>query len=240
MSNVSKPELRVICAGGFRAAMERMLPDLEADIGAKLILTFGTPARTRELVTAGQGFDVAVVTVVSVDEGAASQLVEDPRFVVARSLVGMGFHPSRRVRPVGTLPELIEAIRSVETVGLSDPAVGTNLGADLISASERLGFAEALKPRARFFMGPGSMVSGEVARGAFDAVITLASEIVTVAGVAYAGPIPDDIGIDFPFLAGMARSTPHRGLAAAFLAFLRDVGARKAMEATGLQVLTMT
>ncbi len=218
--------------------MEAILPDVEAEVGVKLTLTFGTPARTRELVTVGQGFDAAVVTVVSVDQGAAAQLADDPRFVVARSLVGMGFHPSRGLRPVGTLPDLIAAIRSVETLGLSDPAVGTNLGADLVVASERLGFAEDLRSRARFVMGPGSAVSGEVAKGVYDAVITLASEIVTVPGVAYAGPIPDEIGIDFPFLAGMARSAQQPEIAKGFLNFLQGAAARRAMEATGLQVLT--
>jgi hypothetical protein len=50
--------------------------------GGKL-LTFGAPARTRELVSAGTGFDVAVVTLGSLNDAASAQLDADTRFIVA-------------------------------------------------------------------------------------------------------------------------------------------------------------
>ena len=232
----TKSALRVICAGGFRAAMEAIVPLFETASGQAITLTFGTPAKTRELVSAGSGFDVAVVTVVSVNPEAAAQLEADSKFVVAKSPVGVGFRPALGKKDVSSLEAFRAAIRSIGKLGLSDPAAGTNLGADIIAAADRLGFAQELKGKANFVMGPGSMVSAEVAKGQLDAVITLASEIVTVPGVAYAGPIPADMGLGTPFLAAIGRQAADAKGASAFLDFLKTEEARDCMRGTALLV----
>ena len=232
MTAASGGELRIICAGGFRAAMEKIAPIYEKASGTNIILTFGTPAATREAVSKGSGFDAVVVTSVSINAEAAAQL--HSRFVVAKSPVGIGFSPAFGAKPVGTLDEFVAAIRSARTIGLSDPKAGTNLGADILAAAEKLGLADYLRARARFVMGPGSVVSAEVAKGAFDAVMTLASEIITVPGVVWGGVIPDAMGLGTPFEGGIGASAAATEAARAFLDFLRAEEARAIMRGTGL------
>ena len=226
--------IRVICAGGFRAAMEKIAPLFAAADGAKVALTFGTPAATRELCVKGTGFDAVVVTSTSLNAEARAQL--GSTFVVAKSPVGIGFSQAAGARPVGTLDAFKATIRSLNSIGLSDPKAGTNLGADIIAAADKLGFGDDIRARAQFFMGPGSMVSAEVAKGKYEAVMTLVSEIITVPGVVPGGLVPDEMGLGTPFEAGLALKPDAAGPASAFLAFLRKPEARKLMEATGLVV----
>ena len=85
-----KTAIHVICAGGFRAAMEKIAPLFTQISGVSVSLTFGAPAKTRELVCAGAGFDAAVVTLGSLNDEASAQLDPQTRFIVAKSPVGMG------------------------------------------------------------------------------------------------------------------------------------------------------
>ena len=114
--HASSAHLRIICAGGFRAAMEGIASAYESSGGGKIQLTFGTPAKTRELVTAGEGFDLVVVTAGSLDEGASARLDPATRFTVARSPVGMGLRAGLEKRAIGELADFIALIESLDSV----------------------------------------------------------------------------------------------------------------------------
>jgi molybdate transport system substrate-binding protein len=224
--------IKVICAGGFRAAMEKIAPAWEASHGVAVTLAYGTPAATRAATIEGAGFDAVVVTTMSLDDEARARL--GPAWVVAKSPIGVGFAPAVGPWPVATLPELVAAVRAVRSVGLSDPRAGTSVGADILAAAERLGFGDDLRARAHFVAAPGAAVSGRVARGEFDAVMTLASEIVTVPGVVYGGPLPEVMGLGVPFEAALGARAEAPQAAQAFLDHLRTEGARAIMRGTGL------
>ena len=227
--------IHVICAGGFRAAMEKIAPLFTQTTGVAVSLTFGAPAKTRELVSAGAGFDVAVVTLGSLNDEASAQLDPETRFIVAKSPVGMGLRAGLAARPIDTVEGFADLIRSLPSVGLSDPKAGTNLGEDIIAAATRLGFGEDLRSRAHFVNGPGSVVSAAVAKGRPDAVITLVSEIITVEGVTFTGLIPEAMGLGTPFVAAAGLQAQAPALASQFLAFLREEPALALMQGTGLQ-----
>jgi molybdate transport system substrate-binding protein len=226
-------ELRIICAGGFRAAMETIAPAYEARGGVTVRLTFGAPAKTRELVTAGEGFELAVVTAGSLDDAASAQLEPASKFTVARSPVGMGLRTGLQKRSISAVDDFIAVIDSVSSVGLSDPKAGTNLGLDILANAERLGFVGKLRDKVKLVHGPGSLVSAEVARGEIDAVITLASEIVTVDGVTFLGAIPEEMRLGTPFVAA-ARRGQVGPAAQRFLDFLRIPESQEMMRKTGL------
>ena len=235
--HASGAHLRVICAGGFRAAMEDIAFAYESNSDRKLQLTFGTPAKTRELVTAGEGFDLVVVTAGSLDEGASARLDPATRFTVARSPVGMGLRAGLETRAIGELADFIALIESLDSVGLSDPKAGTNLGADILANAERLGFADILRDKVKYVFGPGSLASAQVAKGEIDAVITLASEIITVEGVTYLGAIPDEMRLGTPFVAAAASGSVSEA-ARAFLDHLKAPESHERMRRTGLVLPT--
>ena len=155
---------------------------------------------------------------------------------MAKSPVGIGFSPQAGARKVDTQEEFAAAIRSLKSIGLSDPKAGTNLGADIIAAAEKIGLSQEISSRASFVMGPGSVVSAHVAKGGFDAVMTLVSEIITVPGVIYGGHIPQAMGLGTPFETGLGKNAVNVDSAQSFLSFLRKDESTAAMRATGLVV----
>lgn len=229
-------ELRIICAGGFRAAMEAIAPQFEHEFKSKISLTFGTPARTRELVGVGKDFDLAVVTAGSLDDVATAQLDSATRYTVARSPVGMGLRAGLEKRCISALPDFVALIESLSSIGLSDPKAGTNLGADILANAERLGFVDSFHDKVKLVNGPGSLASALVAKGEIDAVITLASEILTVEGVTFLGAIPDEMRLGTPFVAAAWRG-PVPDAARQFLDFLKTSTSQEKMRKTGLIAL---
>jgi energy-coupling factor transporter ATP-binding protein EcfA2 len=137
-------------------------------------------------------------------------------------------------RAIDTVEAFADLIRSLPTVGLSDPKAGTNLGNDILAAATRLGFGADLQSRAHFIDGPGSVVSAAVAKGHPDAVITLVSEIITVDGVSFTGLIPEAMGLGTPFVAAVGKQAqaPERGRD--LLTWLRGTTALAIMQETGL------
>src|SRR4051812_20373113 len=104
MTNVSHStrELRLICAGGFKAAIEKIATAFEATTGRRCAITIGTPADTRRLMSGGAPFDVAVVTGHTLTDTVAASIDPHTRFSVAKSPVGMGVHEDLPVPAIGS------------------------------------------------------------------------------------------------------------------------------------------
>jgi len=230
----SPAELRLICAGGCKAAMERLAPRFEAMSGQRLAVTVGTPADTRRMMSDGTPFDAAVVTRVSLNETAAAAFEPGTRFGIATSPVGMGVRNDVAAPMITSEDSFRAALGAVGTIGLSDPKAGTNLAVDILAAAERIGLRGEIESKARYILGPGFVVARRVAEGEADAVMTLATEIKPAAGIRYLGAVPDSMGLGTPFDAGIAKGQPAGSAAHAFIAFLRTDEARSIMQSTGL------
>jgi molybdate transport system substrate-binding protein len=233
----SAVELRVICAGGFKTAMLEIAPRLEAKGRHKLAVSFGTPQRNRELISAGTGFDVVVVTSNTLADSTRPHIAEAGRFEVAMSPVGMGVREGVSAPDVTTLDSFAAAVRAVGSIGLSDPTSGTTLANDIMAAARTVGLDGEIERRKRYFVGPGSVVSVEVGKGNADAVMTLTTEIVGTPGVRYLGPLPAELNLGTRFTAAASTARAADPAAQSFLAFLRTEEARAIMRAKGLAVL---
>ena len=226
--------LDILCAGGFRAAMEALAPRFEAAQGASLALTFATPAATRQHLASGLPFHAGVV-VASVLEKARADGLPTPStsFKLAVSPLGMGAPEAGPWLSVATVAELAATVQALESIALSDPAAGTNVANEVMAAADKLGFGEALRARAIFINGPGSVASARVAEGHAQAVITLSSEIVPIEGVRFLGRLPQEMQTEYAMQAMLADGAPPA--AQALMAFLRGEEAREIMRGAGLE-----
>ena len=239
MTNVphSAGELRVICAGGFKAAIEKIAARFEATTGRRSVITIGTPADTRRLMSGGAPFDVAVVTGHTLTDTVAASIDPHTRFSLAKSPVGMGVREDLTVPAIGSEEAFRAAISAVGTIGLSDPQAGTNLANDILAAAAKIGLRSELEAKARYIMGPGFVVARRVAAGEADAVMTLATEIISAPGIRYLGAIPDSMKLGTVFDAAIANAAGDRAAAQSLIAFLRTGEARDIMRSTGLVTL---
>lgn len=226
-------DIRFLCAGGFRAAMDALSPLFEKAHGVTISTTYATPARTREFLEAGFPFDAGVIVASVLEKAQRDGLATDaPSFKLAICPVGLGVALDRPAPDISSLDTFRRALGDIGRLGLSDPAAGTNLGAETLAHADRLGFGELMRAKVVLFNGPGSAVSAAVARGEADAVITLASEIAPINGVRYVGRLPDELQTEYAMqaLAPATMSEPARRL----LEFLRGEPAKEIMRNAGL------
>lgn len=199
--------INMLCAGGFRAAMDLIGPQFQNNTGIALNMTYATPGKTREIFEQGFTFDLGVVVASVVTKAQQDGLVQDLKTLkLAISPVGFGVAKSQTIPDISTLDAFRKTLASLNRLGLSDPAAGTNLALELMAAAEKIGIAEDLRAKALFINGPGSAVSAAVARGEADAVITLASEIKPIPGISFAGAIPSELQTEYAMQAIMPAS----------------------------------
>jgi molybdate transport system substrate-binding protein len=230
-------DLSLLCAGGFRSAMEELAPAFEKASGHTLKVTYGTPANTKAAMLKESDIDVAVVIAATLaDVEAAGHIAPGTRSRVAESLIGLGV-PAGTAKPkIDTVEALRGVIEAAHTIGLSDPAAGTNLAPELLEKADRVGLGAAMRDRATYIKGPGSVVSAAVAKGEADLVITLASEILHVEGIQYVGPLPAELQVQYAFDAVEMTGARDRAAAKAFLDFLRTPDVRALLISKGLSV----
>ncbi|MCE2945599.1 MAG: substrate-binding domain-containing protein [bacterium] len=229
--------LRLISAGGFKAAMEALVQRFEADTGYRSTVVVGTPADTRRLMGGGTPFDVAVVTSHTLTDAVAASIDPATRFSIARSPAGMGVRETLDAPAIVSEASFRAAIYAVGSIALSDPRAGTNMANVILDAVAGIGLRPAIEAKARYLMGPGFVVARRVADGEADAVMTLATEIRAVPGIRYLGALPESLGIGTVFDAAIANAAGDIEAAQAFIAFLRTPEAGALMRATGLATL---
>ena len=227
-------QLNILCAGGFRAAMEALAPRFEAAQGVSLALTFATPAATREHLAAGLPFDAGVVVASVLAKARADGLATPTNsFKLAVSPLGMGAPEAGPWLSVASVAELGATIAALESIALSDPKAGTNVANEVMAAADALGFGEALRARAILINGPGSVVSARVAEGLAQAVITLSSEIVPIKGIRFLGRLPKEMQTEYAMQALVGDMAPPA--AHALMDYRRGAEAREIMRGVGLE-----
>jgi molybdate transport system substrate-binding protein len=237
MREPEKPEVRLIGAGGFKAALERLAKHFETTTGYPATIRIGTPAETRQLMGGGYRFDVAVVTGHTLTDAVADSIDSATRFSIAKSPVGMGVRADVEAPFITSEASLRDALQSVQTIALSDPAAGTLLANHVLKAAELLDLRSTIEGKAKYMNGPGFIVARRVASGEADSVITLATEIISAEGIRYLGALPDSMGLGTVFDATVAKSPLDGDAARAFHGFLKTSAASDLMRSTGLVVL---
>lgn len=226
--------LQILCAGGFRAAMDLIAPAFRRASEITLAMTYATPARTREYLDAGFPFDAGIIVAGVLRKARVDALALDVSdFALAVSPLGLGVPEAQAAPDISSVQAFRRALEAIPRLGLSDPTAGTQVGLETLAHADRLGFGDAMRAKTIFFNGPGSQVSEAVARGEADAVITLASEIAPIAGLRYAGRLPTELQTEYAMQA-LAR-TPVSAPAQTFLNFLRSPEANEMMQRVGLE-----
>lgn len=221
--------------------MEKIAARFEATTGGRCLITVGTPKDTRRLMGGGAPFDVAVVTWHTLTDEVAASIDPHTQFSVAKSPVGMGVREDLAVHAavaeIGSEKAFRAAIAAVSTIAFSDSRAGTDMAKYILEAAAGIGIRSELEAKARYIMGPGFVVAQRVAAGEADAVMTLATEIISASGIRYLGTVPDSMNLGTVFEAAIANAAVDVSAAQSFIAFLRTREAGDIMRSTGLVTL---
>jgi molybdate transport system substrate-binding protein len=231
--NVEAAELRVIAGGGASSMLAALGPQFEQATGHKLNISYGgTPALVKQLAS-GEAFDLVVVPLqVLADPAAKARLGAAPTTEIARVGVGLGVPEGAPKPDIGTPDALKATLLNAKSVTMVPESAN---GAHILKVFERLGIAEAMKPKILAQNDPLKLAPA-LARG--DAEIGLyVTNLLLAPGIVLVGSFPGELNTYLTFRAGLSREAAQPEAAKAFIAHLTTPAAAAVIKAKGMEPL---
>ena len=228
-------EVAVVTSGGLAAAYDALAPRFEEETGIRLATAYGAsaggasdsiPARLER----GERFDVLIMSQAGLDDLKGRGLVRpESRVDLASSSIGMAVREGAPLPDISTPEAFAETLLAAESIGYSASVSGTYVSTELFP---RLGLADELAAKSRRIVS--ERVAAVVARGEIEIGFQQVSEILSIEGAAYAGPLPAEYQRVTTFSAGIAADAGNPDGAQRLIDFLASEGAAPTIAETGL------
>jgi molybdate transport system substrate-binding protein len=226
--------LKILSAGATEGPVSTLVPAFVRETGTKADVNFGTVGSLRDRFNAGEAVDVIILS-----SQVIAALDKDGAFVsgsitdLGRATTGVAIREGAPRPDIATPDSFKAALLAARTVGATDPAKGGSSGIYLAGLIERLGIAEAMRPK-MVLGAAGRDVGHAVARGEAEMGITFTSEFIPIKGTTVAGPLPKE----YEYANVYTAATPKLAnvdAARAFVAFLTSPSSRAVFKACGLE-----
>jgi molybdate transport system substrate-binding protein len=233
----ARAELDVMISGGFSLAYRELLPAFERTTGIAVATASaasqGTGANTMKAqLERGSRADVVILSREGLAELiAAGRIVGGSDVDLARVPLGAAVRAGTAKPAIGTVDAFKQTLLNARSVALPGSTSGIFLVNDVLP---RLAIADkvALKVGAR-----GADATAMVAAGDADIVLAPVSELVNVAGIAFAGRLPDEVQLLQIFAAAIVAGADRREEAKRLIEFLASGQAAAAIEKSGMEPL---
>jgi molybdate transport system substrate-binding protein len=226
-------ELKVLSAGAVRSIITELADAFQREAGHTVAFTFGPVGVIRGKLTAGEPADVVIMTDVAIDEMAGKgAIVAGTRTDIGRTAMGVGVRDGAPRPDISTPEALKQTLLATKSLVYVDPAQGATSGIHFAGVLQRLGIAEAVKPKTRLV--PGGYPAELVAKGEVELVAHQISEIVPVKGVTLVGPLPKELQKLTVYSAGLGARAATPDVARAFIAFVSSPSLRPKFAQAGL------
>jgi 4-carboxymuconolactone decarboxylase len=228
-ASAQSPPLVVLSSNATRAVLKQLEPALAEASARSIEFRFANSAELRTRIQQGEQFDVAVLSAGAIDELTANgRLIRASRSDVASAGVGIA------IRKGATAPDVStpDALKKTLLVARSVAFVGQGATAPIIRGLfDRFGITAEMQSKIRLVPGAAEAV----ARGEAELGFTQISEILPVAGVTLAGPLPEPLQVLTGFAAAVATNSRTPDLARALIAVMTSASAAATITAAGMQ-----
>lgn len=236
-SVAASAELNVLMSGGFSGAYAQLLPEFERSTGIKVKTLSGASQGTGpQTIGAQLAYGVSADVVILSREGL-NELITAKRIAAGTDVdlacVGLGV----AVKAGAAIPDVssVEAFKRLMLTAKTVTAPGSTSGIWLTTVLfPRLGIADRitvqLTPR-------GTDATGMVAAGTADLAVMPVSEILSAAGVAFAGSIAPEIQFMQIFSAAAVAGSGEFESSKQLIAFLASARASEAIRKSGMEPL---
>jgi molybdate transport system substrate-binding protein len=227
-------DMKVYCTIGMQAAVEQLLPQLEAASGCTLAFTWATAPMLVRRLQAGERADVMILNRAGietmVDEGriAAGSPVK-----LAGSPVALAVKAGARRPDISTPEALRRTLLAVKSISYTDPAAGGASGVYFAQLLERLGIAREVNAK-NTYPPPGGFSGALLLSGEAELAIQQKPELLHIAGIEVIGLLPGELNMVTVFAAGIDTGSPHAGAARKLIAFLQSQEAATVLRSKGL------
>lgn len=235
VSLAAADEIHVVSSGGFAAAYRALAPGFERQTGHHLTADWGpsmgeTPQAIPNRLSRGENIDVVIMVGDSLNRLIEQGKVLDADHqLLARSRIGVAVKAGTPKPDIATVEGLKRTLLAARSIAYSDSASGVFLSTVLFP---RLGIAEQIKDKCR--MIPAEPVGQVVARGEAEIGFQQVSELLPIAGIDFAGVLPDDAQQITPFSAGIVAGSKETVAAKALIDYLASPAAAPLIRQAGL------
>jgi len=225
----------VMISGGFRAALETLAPLYEKQSGHQLTVISGpsmgkTPQAIPNRLARGEQADVVIMVGDALTSLQQQQRVAaGTRVELADSPIGMVVKQGDPLPSISTDAALRATLLQAKSVAYSDSASGRYISHVLF---KKLGIEQQMQHKAQ--MVERIPVASQVAQGRYAIGFQQVSELLPVAGVSFAGELPDTVQYITRFAGAVTVNAQHPAAGKALLTFLASPQAQSVVIATGM------
>ncbi len=223
--------LRGISSMATRQVLAELVAGFEATNPVKVAIESVGGVDAARRVQAGEAFDVVILASDAIDKLiAAGHLHPGSRVDLVRSGVAAAVREGAPVPDLGSEDAVRSAVLAARSISYSTGPSGVALA----KLFERWGIAAQIEGRI-VQAPPGVPVASLVARGEVELGFQQLSELLGVAGITIAGPLPPAIQITTTFSAGIPVQTAHADAVRAMLDHMTAPQAADAKRRQGME-----
>jgi molybdate transport system substrate-binding protein len=222
----SGDEIKVLTARAVATVLEKVGPDFQRATGHKLTVVSGFGPDFVRRINAGEPFDILVSAPASIDGLVRSgKLDANSRTNLVRAGTGVA------VRAGAPKPD-VSSVEAFKRALIEAKSIGYLRIAGVPQLVERLGIADEIK--SKVMIPDTDIVSELVAEGKLQLGVVIVTQILTTRGVDLAGPLPSEIQIFIPFVAGISANSAAPDAALALIGFLKNPSALQVIKSQGM------
>lgn len=228
---LSAAELTVYSGGAAKAGLNAVIPSFEKQSKDKVAIQYAPMGALKKKLAAGDVPDIVVITQELVKEATEKGWIDAATVSeVGRVGVGVAVNEKAPSPDISTPAAFKKTLLDAKSIIMINPKVGTS-GKHLAGVFDKLGIAEALKPKLKFL--DGGYVVEPVGRGEVELGLHQITEILPVKGVKLVGPLPADLQKVTVYVGAVTAKAKDPALARKFLAYVRSPEARAAFVKKG-------
>jgi molybdate transport system substrate-binding protein len=240
ISRAGAAEVRVFTSAASAEAQKIYSGKFAKATGNHVTLTVGTVRDIQDRLGGPDKPDVVVLPGPLMDRfEEAGTFRPGTRTDLARVGVGIAVRSGSRTPDISTADTVRKTLLAARSIVHPDPAGGGVAGAQIARMFERLGIADALRPKVKlsyaFAGGVEQVANGEAEIGLFNI-----SEILPVKGVRLVGPLPSELQSYIVFSGAVHVDSTAPEPAAAYVQALASAGARETWRKAGLETLEIS
>ncbi len=226
------PEIKVLSSIATREAYNELVPQFERASGHTVTTTWsGTTDIMKRMAAGGEVHDLVIISSNELEDLIKQgKIAAGSRVDLAKSGIGVAVRAGAPKPDIGSADALKRTLLAAETVGYTSGPSGVYM-AGLI---EKMGIAADIKPKFRS-VPSGGTIGTIIAAGECEIGFQQISELVHIAGIDYAGPLPSEIQRVTVFTCGIQTGARNADAASSLAKYLSTPDAAAVMRKHGLE-----
>jgi molybdate transport system substrate-binding protein len=227
-------ELAILSTIGVRSAAEALFQQFERESGHKLAVGWGTAPMLVKRIEGGETADAVVLSRAGIETlKQQGRLIPGSDVTLAGSGVGIAVKAGAPKPDISTPEALKAALLAAKSIAYSEPSAGGASGVYFAQLLERMGIAEAIKPKTKY-PPAGGFSAALLLTGEAELAVQQKPELMHVQGAEIVGLLPGDLNLVTMFAAGIMGGSGNANTAAELLNMLRTPQSKAAFAAKGL------